>query len=247
MRNTILRDWVLKSRIALKYFHFNEHLRDCWVQAQALKVPNGSKVLDVGAGSCPYRNYFSHCQYKTHDFAELKEEQLRFYKGYGNLDFVSDISSIPVEDNTFDYVLCTEVLEHVPEPILAIKEFARILKPGGKAIITAPLLAGIHQEPYNFYAGYTPFWYQKFLSKYNFENIEINENGLSNKFYSQESLRFLLTNHPFANFVTFLFTPFWIILCAILVPFAFVADIFDRYDNEKRTTVGYFVTAQKKV
>jgi ubiquinone/menaquinone biosynthesis C-methylase UbiE len=90
---------------------------------------------------------------------------------------VSDIVSIPVEDASFDAILCTEVLEHVPEPIRAIKEFARILKPGGTLFLTAPLGSGIHQDPYHFYGGYTPYWYRKFLTQNNFEGLKIEANG----------------------------------------------------------------------
>jgi hypothetical protein len=43
---------------------------------QANRLPSGSRLLDVGAGSCPYRSFFKHCEYKTHDFAELEKEQL---------------------------------------------------------------------------------------------------------------------------------------------------------------------------
>jgi len=54
------------------------------------------------------------------------------------LDIVSDITSISVDDESFDCILCTEVLEHVPDAVAAIREFSRILKPGGILIITAP-------------------------------------------------------------------------------------------------------------
>ena len=66
------------------------------------------------------------------------------------MDYVCDITDIPVSDDSFDVIICTEVLEHVPEPIKVIKEFSRILRKNGKMFITAPLGCGIHQEPYIF-------------------------------------------------------------------------------------------------
>ncbi len=45
------------------------------------------------------------------------------------IDLVSDITAIPAPDSTFDAILCSEVLEHVPEPTHALDEFARLLKP----------------------------------------------------------------------------------------------------------------------
>jgi SAM-dependent methyltransferase len=46
---------------------------------------------------------------------------------------------IPLEDNTYDWVICNHVLEHVESDIEAMKEILRILKPGGKAILQVPI------------------------------------------------------------------------------------------------------------
>ena len=50
------------------------------------------------------------------------------------IDFVSDLLNIPVPDKSYDVILCTEVIEHVPDPISAINEISRILKSGGDSI-----------------------------------------------------------------------------------------------------------------
>ncbi|MDI9364555.1 MAG: methyltransferase domain-containing protein [Flavobacterium sp.] len=228
-----------------KFFRFNCYERDKWVAKMSHTIPAGSNVLDVGAGSCPYRELFKHCNYKTHDFAQLKDFQLRGGTGYNKIDYVSDINNISVDNASFDAIICTEVFEHIPEPILALNEFARILRPGGRLILTAPLQSGIHQEPFHFYGGFTNFWYEKFLNESGFKEILVEENGLFNRFYSQESLRFLLLNHPFKNIITFLLSPFWLVLCFILVPFAFIAPFLDTFDRDKRFTIGYHVTATR--
>ncbi len=57
---------------------------------------------------------------------------------YGKLDIISDITSIPAPDSSFDAIMCIEVLEHLPDPIKAIQEFYRLLKPNGHLLITAP-------------------------------------------------------------------------------------------------------------
>ena len=237
---------LLKSS---RLFAFNSINRDEWIRKQAKNVPDGSVVLDVGAGSCPYRELFSHCVYKTQDFSQLNPDQLR-HGNYGQINYVCDASHIPVPDGTFDVVLCTEMLEHVPEPGRVITEFARILKSGGKLILTAPLGSGIHQEPYHYYGGYTPYWYEKFLPENGFTGISIQANAGSFRFFSQEALRFLQSSRPFSlgmpTVLEVLWTPVWIFLAPVLglmVPAT--CSYLDRFDAEQRFTVGYHVTAEK--
>lgn len=230
-------------------FSFNLVNRDRWVAEQAAALPAGSLILDVGAGSCPYRELFSHCEYRAQDFSGLQPVQLR-YGGYGSIDYVCDATAIPVEGDTFDAVLCTEMLEHVPDPQAVVRELSRILKPGGRLLLTAPLGCGIHQEPHHFYGGYTPYWYRHFLSNLDFERIDIKANGGSLRFFGQESLRFLSLSRPFRSISfasSLLWLPVWLFLLPILgglVPLA--THWLDRFDIEQRFTVGYHVNAYKK-
>jgi ubiquinone/menaquinone biosynthesis C-methylase UbiE len=234
---------------SLRLFSYNSIERDRWIQLQAGRIIGGSIVLDVGAGSCPYRKFFSHCVYKTQDFVQLRSDQLRD-GNYGNIDYVCDARNIPVPDGEFDVVLSTEMLEHVPEPGKVVAEFSRILKPGGKLILTAPLSSGIHQEPYHYYGGFTPYWYQHFLKEAGFADIVVQPNEGSFKFYSQESIRFLRSSTPFKLSKPFLldvfWAPFWIIflpLLGLMIPI--ICHLLDRFDREKRFTVGYHVVATK--
>jgi ubiquinone/menaquinone biosynthesis C-methylase UbiE len=110
-----------------KIFRFGDYYRDQFIACVAHSIEPGAKVLDAGAGTCKYRHLFMHCDYKTQDFTQYHGADMK----YGTIDYIGDITSIPVENESFDYVLCTEVFEHIPQPDLALKEFARILKPGG--------------------------------------------------------------------------------------------------------------------
>ena len=176
--------------IPLAQIHdFNQLSRDKWVQGKAAAIQKGSRVLDVGAGTCPYRKLFSHCEYYSQDFKKYDGVKLGGTCSYGNIDIVSSIEDIPVEDESFDVILCTEVLEHVPEPMLAIKEMARILKPGGHIFITAPLGSGLHQLPYHYYGGFTPQWYKCFFQKNGLKVTEILPNGGFFKQLAQECAR----------------------------------------------------------
>jgi predicted SAM-dependent methyltransferase len=187
LRNQLLNSG---SRKPIQEIHdFNQLERNSWVHTQALKISAGSTVLDVGAGTCPYRTFFEHCNYKTQDFQRYDGEKLGGTTNYGHIDYTSDILSIPVPDESIDVVLCTEVLEHVPEPISVIREFVRLLKPGGIMILTAPLGSGLHQLPYHYYGGFTPEWYRYCANRFNLEIIEIKPNGGFFKHLAQECAR----------------------------------------------------------
>ena len=216
---------------------------------QTISLKPGRRVLYVGAGSCPYRALFSHCDYRAQDFAMLEDSQLR-YGGYGEVDYVCDVQSIPAPDASFDAILCAEVLEHLPEPIAVVREMARLLRPGGKFILTAPLGSGIHQEPYHFYGGYTPYWYERFLHEAEFDEIVVVPNGGFFRHYGQESLRFpRMTRLPafgMPTWLTLTITPLWILSAPFLGLFVpAICSILDRFDSEQRFTVGYHVTAKR--
>jgi len=249
----MLKERVKRSGLyrLLKGSRFYDYItlnRDAWARRQAARIPAGSRVLDVGAGSCPYRAHFAHCIYETQDFTALADEQVRD-GGYGQIDYVSEITSIPVAAGRFDVVICTEVLEHVPDPIAAVKEMGRTLKPGGIVLISAPLGSGIHQAPYHFYGGYTPFWYQRFLGEAGFDTIVVEANGGFFKMFGWSCVRFLYTlwtasiNMPWwARLPALLFA---VIMACWSVPIILLCDWFDRYDQDRGFTAGYHVTARK--
>lgn len=234
---------------ANEYMDFNERARDQWVAEIARQLPAGTRILDVGAGPCRYRNLFSHCHYEAQDFAQYEGTAEGVNAdpnwGYGELDYISDITAIPVPDGSFDAILCTEVLEHVPEPIRAIQEMARILKPGGRLFLTAPLGSGIHQAPYHFYGGYTPYFYQTMLPRFGIEVAELKPNGGFFKHYLQESgraARLITEKQHFKRY-----SPIRLALGLLflrLIPVIFF-HLDDTYPVEAHT-VGYFVSALKR-
>lgn len=228
---------------------YNRYRRDAWVSSKVKHISNGSKVLDIGAGGCPYRPLFQHCDYKTQDFVQLSDEQIQHEVGYGKIDYVCDISNIPVENKSFDVVICTEVIEHVPFPINVIIETARILKPGGTLLITAPLQSGLHQEPYHFYGGFTKYWYEKFLTDNGYKDIQITPNGsiytslLATKYtLIKQCLEDLIYSKFIIKIVSFLFLIILLPLAIFLTAPLFFAEKFYR---RHEFTAGYHVSATK--
>jgi SAM-dependent methyltransferase len=226
---------------------FNQTNRDKWVAGIAKRLPPGTKVLDVGAGECRYRALFAHCEYRTQDFSlyeGTREGALKDNWQYGQIDYVSDVTSIPVSDGGFDSVLCTEVLEHVPEPILAIREFNRILKIGGDLFLSAPLGSGLHQQPYHYYGGFTPHFYRKFLKDFGFEIIKVEPNGGFFRHCLQEINRASGIIQSHRNYRRW-HPMYWVLILAFS---CFIPRWFSRLDDEifiEEFTVGYHVEARK--
>ncbi len=114
------------------------------------------------------------------------------------LDIVSDITRIPVDDASFDAILCTEVFEHIPDAISAVHEFARILKPGGTLLITGPFNSLTHFAPYHF-CGHNRYWYMHHMPLMGLEIVEIEANGSWFAFVAQELRRSRLVGRMYAS------------------------------------------------
>ena len=158
------------------------------------EIPAGASILDAGAGEQKFKPLCAHLNYVAQDFAQ--------YDGQGDatglqmgswdqtkLDIVSDISAIPLPDEIFDAIMCVEVLEHLPTPLIALREFSRLLKSGGRLIVTAPFCSLTHFAPYHFYSGFSRYFYSTHLPAFGFEIIEMQENGNYFEFLAQEVRR----------------------------------------------------------
>jgi len=111
------------------------------------------RVLDVGCGSKPYQLIFQN-KVKTYVGIDLD----------GNPDFFASALYLPFKSQTFDTVLCTEVLEHVPEPSIVIKEIERVLKNKGILILSCPQIYPVHNSPNDFYR-FTKFGLREIVKK----------------------------------------------------------------------------------
>ena len=103
------------------------------------EITKTDRVLDAGAGSAPYKKYFIHANYESTDFEDIFDK-----KSKDMHNFICSLDNIPKPNNSYDVIINTQVLEHVPEPLKVITEFYRVLKPNGKLFLTAPQGWGIH-------------------------------------------------------------------------------------------------------
>jgi len=128
----------------------------------------------------------------------------------------------------------------------------RVLCVGGKLLLSAPLGCHLHQEPYIFYGGFTPYWYRHFLAEagLEIETIEANRGFFS--FFAQEGLRFSALIDPRRTAHTGLvlwvgLVVLWIVTLPLLrVLFPLLASSLDRLGLYEKATVGYHVVAVKE-
>ena len=130
------------------------------------------RVLDVGAGEAPWRELLDEAEYVGVDvkaageFGMRRKANITYYDG----------TVLPFADASFDHVLCTEVLEHVPEPKKFLAELNRVLRSGGSLVLTVPWSARVHHAPHD-YTRFTRFGLSLLLQSAGFSGVVIEERG----------------------------------------------------------------------
>lgn len=119
---------------------------------RAIRAHAGGRLLDMGCGHVPLYDVYR----------ELVQENVCIDWGNtihanSHLDYTVDLNGkLPFDDSCFDSVVLTDVLEHIVEPVIAMCEIARILRPGGKLIAGVPFFYRLHEQPHDYYR-YTEF------------------------------------------------------------------------------------------
>lgn len=114
-----------------------------FLEEEAAQLVVGSRLLDASAGARPYAALFRSQHYESCDMPN------GFYRS--KHDFECHLDTIPRPDGYYDTVVLTQVLEHVPNPELVLRELARITRPGGKLLLSVPLNSPLHGEPWHFF------------------------------------------------------------------------------------------------
>lgn len=106
----------------------------------------GGVVVDVGCNDKPYARFFDHrCR------RWVGVDRLRYNGARTRADIAGDALRLPLASNACDTVLCTQVLDDLPTPEVALAEFFRVLRPGGHVVISASQYNALHDEPDDYF------------------------------------------------------------------------------------------------
>jgi len=200
-------------------------------------------VLDVGCGIQPFRHMFgSGTRYIGLDSVNSKE-----HFGYETPDTLYYSGLVwPVAEHEIDFILCTETLEHIPDPAPFLAEAARCLKPGGRILLTVPFAARWHFIPHDYWR-YTPSGLNNLLKQAGFTSVRVFARG--NQFtvacYKLMAVIFALLLPVSPNFAVSWLSRLLGVLC---LPLLFVSSVLANLTlgiDGSVDCLGYTVTAER--
>lgn len=158
--------WVRRLASWQKRTFFNPYwldVRHLHAAVAGLAPQARGVMLDVGVGERPYATLFAPhvsrylgLEYPPVVFGNLNPDLWSYiHVVHGIIDVFGDGQELPVASASVDTVLSLEVLEHLPSPERCVAEMARVLRPGGRLLLTVPFLQPLHQLPHDF-RRYTP-------------------------------------------------------------------------------------------
>lgn len=134
---------------------------------EAAAARASGRLLDIGCGEKQWEAAFAP-HVTEHVGVDHKDTPHDLTKA----DLVGSAYALPVEDASFDTVLCTAVLEHLEEPAAALREARRALRDGGVAIYTVPFIWHLHEAPRDFYR-YSRYGIEHLFGEAGFEVEEL--------------------------------------------------------------------------
>lgn len=157
----------------------------------------------------------------------------------------ADGCQAPFKAESFDTVICIQVLEHVFEPLLVFSEILRVLKVGGHAIILVPQTTAAHAIP-NFYQNFSIYWLRKVAMHFGFEIVEEDSLGgfWSTIFFRMVTFFLFVFKVPgFSShehtrgFVFYLLLPFMIVFALVSIPLCILFSLGDLSEDPNNNLI----------
>ncbi len=205
-------------------WHFDYlHMRPLLKTLKESRSFVSGKLLDIGCGNRPYESWFS--AVKTYIGLDINIISAR-------PDLIGIGNNLPFVNNFFDTVLTIQTLEHVPNPWLVMAEIARVLKPGGFLILTAPQAWRVHERPHDYFR-FTHYGLQELTKNSGLEVLQIKAQGGVWALVGQTMLNTI--PHKELKHIT----------APINLPFNLFFLILDAIWRDERDTLNYLLLARK--
>lgn len=166
LKRYVLAQQYKPSLMGLMVNPFYHARRGLYRAISAMAPRLEGRLLDVGCGRKPYQSLFPASEYVGLEI-DTPENRARKQADY----FYDNGEPFPFPDQCFDGLICNQVLEHVFTPDLFLTDIRRVLKPGGKLLLTIPFVWDEHEQPWD-YARYSSFGLKSLLEKNGFEVVE---------------------------------------------------------------------------
>jgi len=218
---------------------------DQFIESSFSEAKAGSLILDAGAGECRFRNKLKgKLRYVALDTTWGDQEW-----DYSRIDVMGHLENLPFASHMFDSIICTQVLEHVREPQLVLKELSRILKAEGMIYLTAPQGWGVHQPPHDYFR-FTNYGLSHLLEKAGFTAISITPSCgyfgyLANRLTIIPKILFWQIKN---KWVRILLLPLEILSYFLFVVFfPVILNAIDFLDHKKDYTLNYLAKGKKAI
>ena len=219
---------LLPGAVARYVMHFEAAIENA-VATFARELPRGARVLDAGAGEGDYKHHFAAQRYCGLDLGIGDHAW-----DYSRLDVLGDLETLPFPDIAFTAAINIVTLEHVLHPERVICELSRVLAPGGRLLLVAPLEWEEHQQPHD-YSRFTRYALDRLLRQAGFTDLSIQPVGGI----------FRLISRRLLNALQFFPGPLMILAAVFFAPPALLLPLLDPLDRDRAFTLGYICSARK--